>query len=127
MNRASGLFNMLRNEGSSIGIGIATTMIARRLQLHSARLAEHLQPLSPTTAETLNELTGYFTAVTGDPVRAQAMSLNALQLLRDQQAYAQAFLDCFWIFAALAALIIPLTLRMRRSVIEEGQAIHGLE
>ena len=32
MNNASGLFNMLRNEGSSVGIGLSTAVLQRRLQ-----------------------------------------------------------------------------------------------
>ena len=42
MNNASGLFNMLRNEGSSVGIGLSTVVLQRRLQFHSFRLTESL-------------------------------------------------------------------------------------
>ena len=54
MNNASGLFNMLRNEGSSVGIGLSTAVLQRRLQLHSFRLTESLQPLSTATTGTGN-------------------------------------------------------------------------
>jgi len=47
------------------------------------------------------------------------MSLRAIRLVRDQQAYAQAFVDCFWVFTLIALAIIPLTLLMKRSVAEE--------
>ncbi len=48
INNATGLFNMLRNEGGSLGIAIAATMLERRGQFHQLRLAgacETHQPL----------------------------------------------------------------------------------
>src|SRR5271157_2971901 len=60
----------------------------------------------------------FFTQVTGDPARGQLMGLRAIRLVRDQQAYAQAFLDCFWVFTLIALAIVPLTLLMKRSVVE---------
>lgn len=56
--------------------------------------------------------------MTGDPARGQLMGLRAIRLVRDQQAYAQAFLDCFWVFTLIALAIVPLTLLMKRSVVE---------
>ncbi len=118
MNNASGLFNMLRNEGSSIGIGLSTAVLQRRLQLHSFRLTESLQPLSTATASALETTGRFFTQVTGDPALGQLMGLRAIRLVRDQQAYAQAFLDCFWVFTLIALAIVPLTFLMKRSVVE---------
>ena len=43
MNKASGLFNMLCNEGPSVDIGLSTAVLQRRLQLHSFRLTESLR------------------------------------------------------------------------------------
>ena len=34
VNNATGIFNMLRNEGSSLGIAIVTVMVDRRSQFH---------------------------------------------------------------------------------------------
>ena len=47
------------------------------------------------------------------------MGLRAIQLIRDQQAYAQTFLDCFWVFTLITLAIVPLTLFMKRSVAEK--------
>ncbi len=118
MNNASGLFNMLRNEGSSVGIGLSTAVLQRRVQFHSFRLTESLQPLGGAAASALDTTGRFFTQVTGDPVRGQLMGLRAIRLIRDQQAYAQAFLDCFWVFTLIALAIVPLTLFMKRSVAE---------
>ena len=108
MNNASGLFNMLRNEGSSVGIGLSTAVLQRRLQFHSFRLTESLQPLGAAT----DQRPGYDRPVLhpGDR-RPGARSVDgacAIRLIRDQQAYAQAFLDCFWVFTLIALAIVPL-------------------
>jgi len=46
------------------------------------------------------------------------MGLRAIRLDRNQQAYAQAFLDCFWVFTLIALGIVPLRLLMKRLVAE---------
>jgi len=90
-----------------------------RAGLASFRLTESLQPLSTATTNALEITDRFFTQVTGDPARGHLMGLRAIRLVRDQQAYAQAFVDCFWVFTLIALAIIPLTLLMKRSVAEE--------
>src|SRR5207245_1740626 len=41
-NAASGLMNLARNIGGSVGISVVTTMLDRRTQLHLSNLASHL-------------------------------------------------------------------------------------
>ena len=43
----SGILNLSRNMGGDIGIALVTTLLARRSQLHQARLVEHLYPENP--------------------------------------------------------------------------------
>ncbi len=52
INNATGLFNMLRNEGGSFGIAIVTVMVDRRAQYHQSRLAE------PSSAPTRRSTAG---------------------------------------------------------------------
>src|SRR6185312_14804348 len=41
-NSVAGIINFMRNMGSSVGTSFVTTSIARRSQLHHARLAENI-------------------------------------------------------------------------------------
>src|ERR1700678_1325272 len=41
-NAASGLMNLARNIGGSVGISVVTTLLARRTQFHQVRLVENL-------------------------------------------------------------------------------------
>ena len=44
MGNASGIFNLMRNVGGSVGISVVTTLLARKAQLHQTELAGHLAP-----------------------------------------------------------------------------------
>ena len=46
-NAASGLMNLARNIGGSVGISIVTTMLDRRQQYHLNRMSSHLSPANP--------------------------------------------------------------------------------
>ena len=46
-NAASGLMNLARNIGGSVGISIVTTMLDRRQQFHLNRMSSHLSASSP--------------------------------------------------------------------------------
>jgi hypothetical protein len=46
MGNATGLFNMLRNIGGSIGIAMATTALIRRAALHQTEIGANLSPSS---------------------------------------------------------------------------------
>jgi DHA2 family multidrug resistance protein len=44
---ATGLYNLMRNLGGSIGIAFVTTMLARGAQAHQALMVGHLTPTDP--------------------------------------------------------------------------------
>ncbi|MGH3851790.1 MAG: hypothetical protein ACRDRT_19235, partial [Pseudonocardiaceae bacterium] len=62
---------------------------------------------------------------TGDPVASQELAWQALENLRQQQASALAYFDCFWVFAMLMLALVPVVLLMKRSVAEKGVRVGG--
>ena len=44
MGNASGIFNLMRNVGGSVGISMVTTLLARKAQLHQSEMSTHLVP-----------------------------------------------------------------------------------
>ena len=71
INNATGVFNMLRNEGASLGIAIVTVMVDRRGQFHQLRLAEQVHASVPAVDRWLD----YFTQtrmIRGGATRAMA-------------------------------------------------------
>jgi MFS transporter, DHA2 family, multidrug resistance protein len=120
---AVGLLALLRNEGGSVGTSVAQTIQERREQFHVLRLNEKLDSLYPAVHQWFAKGQDFFLRMTGDPVRAQQMTLRGLQELRDRQAAALAYFDVFWASAVVAALMVFLVFLMRRSVAEKGAHI----
>jgi MFS transporter, DHA2 family, multidrug resistance protein len=117
---AAGIFAALRNEGGSAGTAMGNTLVTRRIPVHTDRLVEYLNPFNPAFNDTMQSLRAFYFRVTGDPVGSQAMALQAVDDMRQQQSAALAYLDAFWLFGILSLALIPLALLMRRSVAEEG-------
>ena len=125
VNNATGLFNMLRNEGGSLGIAIVTVVSDRRTQFHQMRLAERVTPFNPA----LNRWTDYFAQtrmVRGGVTRvvAEQQGMGMVSQMVHNQARVMAYLDAFWIFAIMALAALPLVLLMKKSVAQGEVAVH---
>ncbi len=125
VNNASGLFSLVRNEGSSIGVAVTNTLLQRRTQFHQFRLIEHLHPMNPVASSWLSGLSGTLGSHGSDPVMARRQGLGMLYRIVQQQAAAVSYLDMFWLFALLSFAVIPLVFLMKRSRSEGGSlAVH---
>lgn len=100
---ASGLFNMLRNLGGSVGIAILGTMMSLREKFHSARLTEGISVYHTNTLQRLHAYETLFIGGGTDKVTARQQALAALDNTVRQQANLLSFNDCFkFVFIALA-------------------------
>jgi MFS transporter, DHA2 family, multidrug resistance protein len=94
IGNASGLFNLMRNVGGSIGISIAQTLLTRRSAVHQNLIINNVPQTGQQFQNSLNAathaVTGYFGASNAaDP--AQALLYQQLQ----RQAANWAFVDVF--------------------------------
>ncbi|HZT80199.1 MAG TPA: MFS transporter, partial [Gemmataceae bacterium] len=119
-NQATGLYNLLRNEGGSVGTSIAVTLVARRQQFHVARLGEHLNAFSHSAMTTWHSAAAYFQAHTSSLPLARLMGWGLIDQERQRQAAGLAYYDVFYVFSIVGLLLIPLLLLMRRSVAQKG-------
>ena len=115
---AVGLLSLLRNEGGSVGTSMAQTLQERRDQFHVLRLGEYLDPFNAAVRSFLDQARAL--AQTGDPAASQQLAWQALENLRQQQASALAYFDCFWIFAIVTLGLVSVVLLMKRSVAQKG-------
>ena len=122
---AVGLLNLLRNEGGSVGTSLSQALHEQRQQFHSLRLGEYLDPFNPAVQSFTDQARAMFLQQSGDPVASQQLALQALDNVREQQASALAYFDCFWVFAMIMLALVPLVLLMKRSVAEKGARIGG--
>jgi len=114
MNSATGLINLARNIGGSVGISLVTTLQARLAQSHQTTLVSHMTPLDPRYRAALQGLgallhqRGASWATAGQ--QAQGMLYGELQ----RQSSMLAFVDMYWILAVVCLAMIPLMFIMRR-------------
>ncbi len=113
-NMGTGIINLARNIGASVGIATVTTMLQRRAQVHQVRLAEHVNGLSAA----------YHNAISGTQLRlvsagsgmaqagaqAQGMIYNSVQ----RQSAMLAFIDNFKMLGVVFLAVIPALLFLKK-------------
>jgi DHA2 family multidrug resistance protein len=122
---AVGLFALLRNEGGSVGTSMAQTIQERRLQFHTSRVGEFIDPLNPYVSSFLEQARAFFYQQTGDWAGSQQRAVQALENLRQQQAESLAYFDVFWTAAVIGVSLVGLVFFMKRSAAEKGEHIGG--
>jgi DHA2 family multidrug resistance protein len=101
MGAATGLANMLRNIGGSIGISMATTALIRRAALHQNDLSAHLGSSNMVLQQKSAMITGYLGQQLG-PAQARPGSMGLVYGLMERQSALLAYVDVFRWTAVLA-------------------------
>jgi DHA2 family multidrug resistance protein len=118
-NAASGLINLARNIGGSVGISLVTTMLARRAQFHQARLGESATSLNPIFNQHLSSTAR---AIVPPPGSKAPYAVLMQQLM--QQANTLSYVDCFYVLSLAFGLMIPLVLLMKKTRPGRAAAAH---
>jgi DHA2 family multidrug resistance protein len=118
---ASGLFNMMRNLGGSFGIAAVATLLTQREQFHSNRLGEAVSQFNPAAQEAINQATQYFVSRGADLTTAQSQAIASIANRVRQQAYIQAFNDCFY-FIGIALLVSGIAVLFFKKVKASGMS-----
>ena len=113
IGNASGLYNLTRNLGGSIGIAFVTTMLARGAQAHQALMIPHLTPFDPAFARQLATAKQALEQH-ADPATATTQAYAALYGILDQESHLWAFVDNFFLFGLLALAGIPMLLLLQK-------------
>ncbi|KAB8333494.1 DHA2 family efflux MFS transporter permease subunit [Scytonema tolypothrichoides VB-61278] len=119
---ASGLFNMMRNLGGSLGIAALATLLTNREQFHSNRLGESISIYNPATQERINQMTQYFVSRGSDLSTAQDQAIKAIDNIVRREAFVNAFNDCFY-FIAIALLLSGIAVFFIKKVKVTGGAV----
>jgi MFS transporter, DHA2 family, multidrug resistance protein len=111
IGQGTGLFNLLRNEGGSVGIAMAATVLSRHGQLHQTLLADHVSRFSPIVQNRLADAAhGVFTVSGLDPTSTQALALRMMYGQVQRQAFVLAYLDVFRMLMFAFVLFLPFIL-----------------
>jgi DHA2 family multidrug resistance protein len=101
MGNATGLSNMLRNIGGSIGISVASTALIRRAALHQTDLGSHLGPSNVVLQQKSVAIAGYLGHRIG-PAQGRPGAFGLLYGQMQQQSALLAYVDVFRWTAVLA-------------------------
>ncbi len=107
----SGLFNLSRNIGSSVGISVVNALLTRNTQINHAEIAVHLSAVNrafeqPTIAQFL------------DPVTAAGRA--ALDALVTRQAQIIAYIDDYKLLMIATLAVVPLLIVFKKSIDRGG-------
>jgi DHA2 family multidrug resistance protein len=114
-NSIAGLVSFMRNIGSSIGTSLVTTNVARQSQFHQVYLVSHTTPAHPTFTETVTGLAARLVASGSDASQATMQAYGLVYRTVIAQATTLAYIDTFWLLAAGAAIMVPLSFTLRRN------------
>jgi MFS transporter, DHA2 family, multidrug resistance protein len=121
-NDVSGLTNLARNMGGSVGTAIVSTMLARQSQQHQTYLGAHIvggmAPYLQATTQMGHQLVAGGFSLPG----ANAASMLRLYEQLQRQAAMLSYIDIIQFFAIAALCMIPLPFVMRKS--HGGAAMH---
>jgi len=123
-NAASGLMNLARNIGGSVGISVVTTMLARRAQHHQVNLAGHLSPGNPRFHSLLQGKSQTLQAPGFSATDAMHKAYGLLQGMLFRQANMLAYIDCFWLLGVATVGMIPLVFLMKMTGPGSRMAVH---
>jgi DHA2 family multidrug resistance protein len=123
-NAASGLMNLARNIGGSVGISFVTTMLDRRTQKHTSDLMSHLTAANAQFQSMLHGLTQQLVSHGTSTADAQKQAYAMIQGTVQRQATMLAYLDNFHILGYAILAMIPTLFLMKRTRSSGGMAVH---
>jgi DHA2 family multidrug resistance protein len=112
---ATAVYGMLRNLGGSVGIAVATTLLAQRSQVHQSTLVSHVNVWDPETLERLRRWASHFVAKGSDSFTAERQAITMVYRETLDQAQLLAYTDDFWMLAVMFATV-PIFLPFMRRI-----------
>ncbi|HLH37905.1 MAG TPA: DHA2 family efflux MFS transporter permease subunit [Bryobacteraceae bacterium] len=113
-NNVSGMINLARNMGGSIGIAGLETILARRQQFHQTILAAHTSPWDTAFQSTLAAIRGAMQNAGYDLATATDMAYAQIYGMVQGQAAWLAYIDTIWVYGLVCLAVAPLAFLMQR-------------
>jgi DHA2 family multidrug resistance protein len=116
-NDISGLTNLARNIGGSMGTAFVVTILARRQQLHQARISAGLDPGSlnlRARVEVMSQYLQHHSGTVSSLAQGRAIAQGSLYEQMVRQSTMLAYLDVIKLLAIAMAVAIPLVFLMAK-------------
>jgi DHA2 family multidrug resistance protein len=123
-NAASGLMNLARNIGGSVGISVVTTMLDRRTQLHLNNLSSNLTSGSAALQSMVQGASRALMAHGASSAGATQRAYALVEGTVERQATMLAYVDCFWFLGVAILAMVPMVFLIKKSKPGGGMAVH---
>jgi DHA2 family multidrug resistance protein len=123
IGNASGLYNLMRNIGASIGISIVNTIVARHQQLHRNELAHSLTPGNVNLQNYLQAIQQYLHSQGASASLALDRAYFLINGTLNQQARLWSYVDDFRYMALVCFGCIPIVLMLKKAVGKRGVSL----
>jgi MFS transporter, DHA2 family, multidrug resistance protein len=120
VGNASGLYNLFRNVGGSVGIAIVNTIVARHAQLHQNELVRSVTSSSVTVQNQLHSLQQYLQSQGYGPVDALQKAYAIIARQVQGQAVLWSYVDDFRYMALMCFACIPVVFLLKKGVARRG-------
>jgi DHA2 family multidrug resistance protein len=114
-NAVAGIVNFMRNMGSSVGTSMVTTLIARRAQLHQARLVEYARPDNPNFQNSANGLAQRFAHSGLGAHEAYSRALATIYQGVQDQAATLGYIDIFMVLCVGSGIMFFLAFLLKKN------------
>lgn len=113
-NSVSGMTNLARNIGGSVGISIVTTLLAVRAQQHQVTLRDKMTVFDPGFRASVESMARILTAKGISVADATQQAYGRLYQTLKNQANVLAYIDVAWVFGIICIVMVPLAFLMKR-------------
>ncbi|MDR3741675.1 MAG: DHA2 family efflux MFS transporter permease subunit [Terracidiphilus sp.] len=114
IGNAAGIYNLVRNIGGSVGIATATTLLARRAQVHQTYLAANVTPSDLQAVAAARGIARRLVETGTSAADGASHALGMLYQFVQQQAALLAYVDIFRLLAGLSFLCVPLAFAFQK-------------
>ena len=119
MGNATGLYNLLRNVGGSIGISLTETLVIRHNQIHQSALVQNLTPSGRMYQERLSQGVSALAPKIGHAM-AGAGAVGRIYQDLTQQAALLSYMDVFRYLGWASFACLPVVWTLKKTVAKKG-------
>ncbi len=120
IGNASGLYNLLRNIGGSIGISVVNTIVARHEQMHRNELVASVNSGRVDVRNTIQGMQEHLATQGASPVDALHRAYGLIGQTVNGQARLWSYVDDFRYMALICFGCIPIVFALKKSVGKKG-------
>jgi MFS transporter, DHA2 family, multidrug resistance protein len=122
IGNASGLYNLFRNIGGSIGISVVNTIVARHEQTHRNEMVRHLDPARVSVHDSLAGLNRFLVVQGASPPDALHRAYGLFNGALNAQARLWSYVDDFRYMALACFACVPLVFTLKKAMRNGGAA-----